>query len=154
VTLTTIQSVLDTLDARLALVDGPLVGRSLGKLVRGEELEAKALVHRPALLRLAFMAHVWAPALEAGALVTSAMRAQLLESGAMATSELLDDLQLLLDSFGDGGAGGVERALIPLSLERGFIGDRAGVALKAPELFALSDDDVERMLAMGVPRAR
>ena len=142
-----IQRVLDHLDARLALVDAPLVGRSLGRLVRGEPLEGKADAHRAALLRLAFLAHVWAPALEPGALVTSAMRAQLLEAGAMAVGELLDDLQVLLEAVGD-----PQRVLLPESLERGFVGDRAGAALRAPDLLALDDDEVQRLLALGVPR--
>lgn len=124
------------------------MGRSLGRLVRGEALEPAAAEHRPALLRLAFLAHVWAPALEPGALVTGAMRAQLLESGAMASSELLDDLQVLLDAYG----GDPQKKLIVDSLENGFIGDRAGLALKAAELFALDDEEVSRMIAIGIPR--
>lgn len=131
-----------------------MIGKAMGKLVRGEDLDDDAAPHRSILLRLCFLQHVLQPALETGALVTSMMRTMLVEAGSSSPMEMVDDVKCALDVAEAEGRDIRLWLLIDEGMRRGFEGTRAQAAARAPEIWDLDDATVERLIREGVPRGR
>jgi hypothetical protein len=148
-----IRAVIDELERRIEAtrLNDAAIGKALSRLVRAEKLDDDAEKHRSALTQLCFVHHVFAPAIEPGGLVLSAMASMLAEAGAFTVKEMFEHLRVNVDAAEEE-LGDLTKHLAVEGIERGFVGARAAAAARTKEILSLDDATIERLLSEGLPR--